>query len=169
MTRPILADAFDHHIWATLRVLDACASLSDDQLASTVPGTYGSILETLRHTVGADCSYLELLSGGRVAPVDEDAMDVAALRAAIEANGPVWQDVLRDLADPDQPMTRHRDDGSTATAPIGIRLAQVVHHGTDHRSQVCTALTNLGITPPEIDAWDMALAQGRMTETEPTA
>ena len=169
MTRPILADAFDHHIWATLRVLDACAPLSEDQLASAVPGTFGSILDTLRHTVGADCSYLELLSGGKVAPVDEESMDLAALRAAIEANGPVWQAVLAGATDPDARITRHRDDGSTATAPLGIRLAQVVHHGTDHRSQVCTALTALGITPPEIDAWDMALEQGRMTETEPTA
>jgi uncharacterized damage-inducible protein DinB len=168
MTRPILADAFDHHIWATLRVLDACAPLSDEQLASAVPGTFGSILDTLRHTVGADCSYLELLSGGKVGQVDEEAMDVPALRAAIEANGPVWQEVLAGLTDPDQPLTRHRDDGSTATAPVGIRLAQVVHHGTDHRSQVCTALTALGITPPEIDAWDMAVAQGRFSETEPT-
>ena len=169
MTRPILADAFDHHIWATLRVLDACAPLSEEQLASAVPGTFGSILDTLRHTVGADCSYLELLSGGQVAPVDEESMDLAALRAAMEANGPVWQAVLAEATDPDAGITRHRDDGSTATAPLGIRLAQVVHHGTDHRSQVCTALTALGITPPEIDAWDMALAQGRMTETEPTA
>jgi len=169
MTRPILADAFDHHIWATLRVLDACAPLSEEQLSSAVPGTFGSILDTLRHTVGADCSYLELLSGGKVAPVDEESMDLAALRAAIEANGPVWQAVLAGATDPDARITRHRDDGSTATAPLGIRLAQVVHHGTDHRSQVCTALTALGITPPEIDAWDMALEQGRMTETEPTA
>jgi uncharacterized damage-inducible protein DinB len=165
----MLADAFDHHIWATLRVLDACAPLSEEQLASVVPGTYGSILETLRHTVGADCSYLWLLSGGKVDQVDEDSMDVAALRAAIEANGPVWQAVLATATDPDQPVTRHRDDGSSGTAPLGIRLAQVVHHGTDHRSQVCTALTALGITPPEIDVWDMGDAQGRLSETEPTA
>ena len=165
----MLADAFDHHIWATLRVLDACAPLSDEQLASVVPGTYGSILDTLRHTVGADCSYLWLLSGGKVDQVVEDSMDVAALRAAIEANGPVWQAVLATATDPDQPVTRHRDDGSSGTAPLGIRLAQVVHHGTDHRSQVCTALTALGITPPEIDVWDMGDAQGRLSETEPTA
>ena len=169
MTRPILADAFDHHVWATLRVLDACAALSDEQLASSVPGTFGSILDTLRHLVGADCSYLELLSGGKVQAVDEESMDVAALRAAIEANGPVWQEVLAAATDPDASITRHRDDGSTATAPLGIRLAQVVHHGTDHRSQVATALTTLGITPPEMDAWDLAVEQGRFSETEPTA
>jgi uncharacterized damage-inducible protein DinB len=45
--------------------------------------------------------------------------------------------------------------------PIGIRLAQVLHHGSDHRSQICTALTSLGVTPPEIDLWAYARETGR--------
>jgi uncharacterized damage-inducible protein DinB len=64
-------------------------------------------------------------------------------------------------------VVRHRDDGSASGAPLGIRLAQVVHHGTDHRSQVCTALSLLGIEPPAIDVWDYAWQDGRLTETEP--
>jgi uncharacterized damage-inducible protein DinB len=76
--------------------------------------------------------------------------------------------VTRDI-DPDVMLTRHRDDGSESEAPLGIRLAQVIHHGTDHRSQICTALTNLGVEPPEIDVWDYAWSQGRLRETEPTA
>lgn len=168
MSRPILADAFDHHIWATLRVIDACIALSDEQLATTVPGTYGSILDTMRHLVGSDRGYLNLLSDGRVAMVDEESGSLADLRSVIEANGPIWTDVLTAASDPDVSVTRVRDDGSTSTASLGLRLAQVVHHGTDHRSQVCTALTSLGITPPEIDVWDFADAHGRLAQTEPT-
>ncbi len=164
MSRPILADAFGHHVWATLRVIDACLPLTPEQLASQVQGTYGSILDTLRHLVGADCSYLELLSGGTITAIDEEAMDLPALRAAMAANGPVWADVVAGDLDPDVVVVRHRDDGSESHAPLGIRLAQVVHHGTDHRSQVCTALTNLGITPPEIDAWDFAWSEDRLVE-----
>jgi uncharacterized damage-inducible protein DinB len=29
----------------------------------------------------------------------------------------------------------------------------VLHHGSDHRSQICTALTVLGHAPPEFDVW----------------
>jgi len=47
---------------------------------------------------------------------------------------------------------------------MGIRLAQVIHHGTDHRSQVCTALTALGIEPPEIGVWEFGDAVGRAAE-----
>jgi uncharacterized damage-inducible protein DinB len=168
MTRTVLADAFGHHTWATLRLIDACSGLTDEQLASSVPGIYGPILDTMRHVVGADRSYLVLLSDGTVPPIDEDTMDLAALRAVMEADGSVWEGIVTRDIDPDVMVTRHRDDGSESEAPLGIRFAQVIHHGTDHRSQICTALTNLGVEPPEIDVWDFAWSQGRLRETEPT-
>ena len=69
MTRPILDDAFGHHVWATIQLIDACLALSDEQLATTVPGTYGSILDTMRHLVGGDAGYLFVLSKGQVAEI----------------------------------------------------------------------------------------------------
>ena len=50
--------------------------------------------------------------------------------------------------------------------PVGVRIAQSVQHGTDHRSQVCTALTSFGIEPPDIDVWAYARAS-RREWTEP--
>jgi uncharacterized damage-inducible protein DinB len=169
MSRSPLSDAFAHHVWATLRLLDACLALSPEQLATSAPGTYGSILDTLRHLVGADASYLWVLSGGRVDQVDEDRMDLAELRAVMERNGPAWAALLAQDLDMDAVVVRHRDDGSESHAPMGIRLAQVPHHGTDHRSQVCTALTALGVEPPLIDVWDFASEDGRLTETPATS
>ena len=92
-------------------------------------------------------------------------MDLPALRAQMEANGPAWAGFSRTDLDPDRDVVRHRDDGTDSHAPLGIRLAQALHHGTDHRSQVCTALTSLGIEPPEIDAWDFADQGGRLSVT----
>jgi uncharacterized damage-inducible protein DinB len=167
MTTSLMADAFGHHVWATRRVIDACHQLTPEQLGTVVPGTYGSILDTLRHLVGADAAYLWLLTGGRTQQIDEDAMSLAELGTAMERHGEAWMSLLAGDPDPDAVLTRHRDDGSAGHAPIGIRLAQAVHHGTDHRSQVCTALTSLGIQPPEIDVWDFGAEQGRVTETPP--
>lgn len=168
MTRPILADAFAHHVWATDKILEACEKLDPEQLGTNVPGTYGTIIETLRHTVGADASYLSLLSDGRVSDVDEFTMDVATLRAEMRELGAVWQWLVAQDLDPDKPYVRLREDGSTSTAPLGVRLAQVIHHGTDHRSQVCTALSTLGIEPPEIDVWAWAWTRDMLSETPPT-
>lgn len=38
--------------------------------------------------------------------------------------------------------------------------------GTDHRSEVCTALTTLGIEPPAIEVRDLARGDGRMFTIE---
>ena len=168
MTQSLLADAFGHHVWATLKLLDSVADLTPDQLATSVPGTYGSILETAQHLVGADCGYLFVIGGGSRPRINEETMDVAALRSEMEINGPAWLEVLDEEIDPEEELLRIRDDGSTLLAPKGIRLAQVLHHGTDHRSQICTALTQLGIEPPEIDVWDYGFHEHRLVETPPT-
>jgi uncharacterized damage-inducible protein DinB len=52
---------------------------------------------------------------------------------------------------------------------MGLRLAQVIQHGTDHRSQVATALTTLAIEPPEIDVWAFGRRDGRAYVTDPTS
>jgi uncharacterized damage-inducible protein DinB len=169
MTKNVLEDAFAHHVWATLRVIDECLALTPEQLETAVPGTYGSILDTVRHVVGADSSYLFVTSGERTPLIDEDHMDLAELRAATESHGAAWSSLLAGDVDPDAVLERHRDDGSETHAPMSIRLAQALHHGTDHRSQVCTALTTLGIEPPAIDVWDFGVEAGTVVEVPPTS
>jgi hypothetical protein len=39
MDGSLLTDAFGHHVWATLRLIDTCRSLTPAQLATPVPGT----------------------------------------------------------------------------------------------------------------------------------
>jgi uncharacterized damage-inducible protein DinB len=160
----VLRDAFGHHIWATLAMLDACAGLSDEQLATTVPGTYGSIIDTLRHLVAADAGYLHLLSDGKVPEIDEASASIPDMRAAMTRHEPVWSELLAHDLDPAETITRHREDGSSSHAPLGVRLTQVTQHGTDHRSQIATALTTLGIEPPDIDVWAYAWSQDRLSE-----
>ena len=161
MPAPILADAFGHHIWASLRVLDACATLDEAQLMASVPGTYGSIIDTLRHLVDGDVFYLNVLQGGQPEPFDKETSDIATLRAVMEAHDPVWQRLVAGDLDPGTVVIEHEDSGYETHAPLGIRLAQALYHGTDHRSQVCTMLTSLGIEPPEVEVWELARRDGR--------
>jgi uncharacterized damage-inducible protein DinB len=164
-----LADAFAHHVWATVRLIDACIGVQPEQLSTAVPGTYGSIMDTARHLVGADSGYLEVLSGESTAVSDADAMDLRGLRSAMEANGAAWSALLGGDLDPAAMVVRRRQDGSETHAPVSIRLAQALHHGTDHRSQICTALTTLGVEPPSIDAWDFGRHDGRVIEIPPSS
>ena len=38
-----LAEFYKHNLWANLRLLDKCATLTDEQLDLAAPGTYGSV------------------------------------------------------------------------------------------------------------------------------
>ncbi len=162
MSTVFLRDAFAHNVWATLRILDACLALNPEQLETAVPGTYGSILDTARHLVGADYGYLFVLTGERMPMLDEEQMTLPELRAVAERNGAAWSEFLKGGLQPDADVVRHLDDGNVSHAPTSIRLAQALHHGTDHRSQICTVLTTLGVEPPGIDVWDFGRADGRV-------
>jgi uncharacterized damage-inducible protein DinB len=160
-----LKDAFAHHIWATTQLIDACKGLSPDQLQSAAPGTYGPILRTMQHLVGNDSWYLFDITGDESRRIDPEQMDLDGLRAVIVSDGEAWSELLASDPDPDRVVTEVDDeDGSELDAVMGVRLAQALHHGTDHRSQICSSLTSLGVEPPGIDVWEYGLAKGRVVE-----
>jgi uncharacterized damage-inducible protein DinB len=167
VSQSLVDDAFAHHLWATLRLIDACLPLTAEQLATSVPGTYGSIIQTLRHLVDGDAFYLYGLTGDRTHGIDTEHMDLRELRSAIKTNGVAWSQLLAQHPDPDAITLEQDDDGFERRATMGIRFAQALHHGTDHRSQICTALTNLGVEPPIIDVWEFGKETGRNVEVEP--
>ena len=96
MSRSVLGDAFAHHGWATLRLIDACLALSPEQLGTAVAGTYGSIIETVRHLVAADSWYLFVMTGERTALTEADQMDLRELRAAMEGHRAAWSRLAMD-------------------------------------------------------------------------
>lgn len=159
----LLHDAFRHHAWATDRILEAGSSLTDEELTSPAHGTYGPILDTLRHLVGNDAWYLWVITAGKAERIDGDTMSIPELRDAARASAAHWEELLAGDLDAEQDVARI-DHDFEFHAPLGLRLAQALHHGTDHRSQVCTALTSLGIEPPLIDVWDWGAAVGRTRE-----
>ena len=168
MTGSLLADAFAHHVWASVRLLDACLELTPEQLGAPVPGTYGSIRDTARHLVGSDAFYLFRITGDGRYRIDEESMDLRQLRNQIEGHDTAWNQILARGLDPDKVLIGRNDDGTETHAAAGVRIAQVLHHGTDHRSQICTTLTTLGIGPPDIDLWAYGEHTGRVVEVETT-
>jgi uncharacterized damage-inducible protein DinB len=168
MSRSCLEPAFAHHVWATQRLIDACFDLSAEELETRVPGTRGPMLETLRHVVGGDADDLFILTGDRAYHVDAERMSLAEARVVMERNGSGWAKLISGSLDPDA-VVREIDetDGYQRWAPVGFRLAASLNHGADHRSQICTALTTLGVDPPGIDVYNFGLDAGRVVEKMP--
>jgi uncharacterized damage-inducible protein DinB len=167
MSHSPLDDAFAHHTWATLRLIDTCLSLTPEQLNTPVPGAYGSILDTMRHSVGGDTYYLSHLTGDPSRDINTEHMDLRELRAAMETDERTWIELLANGLDPGAVVKDVDGGGYERDASIGVRLAQALHHGTDHRSQICTALTMLGVEPPFIDVWAFGAETGRVVEIPP--
>jgi uncharacterized damage-inducible protein DinB len=165
-----MEDAFAHHVWATLRLVDACLALSPQQLETTVPGTYGSILDTLRHCIGSDAWDLFVATGDRASIIEEDDMPLSELRAAMESHGLAWSRLLAQDLDPDAVLNEvDEDDGYERNITMGIELAAVLQHGADHRSQICTTLTALGVEPPTIDVLQFGIQESRVVEITPAS
>jgi uncharacterized damage-inducible protein DinB len=136
MPSPLLADAFGHHVWATIRVLDACSNLDDAQLATTVPGTYGSIIETLRHIVDGDVFYLDVLRG-EPEPFDKEASDIPTLHAVMEAHDAAWLHVIAGDLDPATVVVEYEDSFYETHASLGMsdgRMFTIQSSGSVGRS-----------------------------------
>lgn len=146
-------DAFAHHLWATDKILEFCGSLTNEQLAHHAPGTYGPIITTLRHLVESDRWYLTFFPNNQLPEIpEENELTVAQLREESTRNAAAWTEILAGQPDAETDIAEINPKWEFHV-PLGFRLAQATHHGTDHRSQVCTALTTLGMEPPEIDVW----------------
>src|SRR5258706_125180 len=90
MSRSLIEDAFAHHVWATLRLVDTCLELDET-------------------------------------------------------------------------------DGYTRDVAMSIQLAGALQQGTDHRSQVCTALASLDVEPPHVDVINFGIQAGRVVEITPAS
>jgi len=123
----------------------------------------------VRHFVGGDALYLLWLTQDRTFVIDAAAMDLAALRAAMARNEVGWSKLLSRDLDTDTVVRDVDTAGYQRDAPMGVRLAQALHHGSDHRSQISTALTRLGVEPPAVDVCAYGNDTGRVTDIPPAS
>lgn len=155
-------------MWATLKLIEFCGGLSEEQLDVEATGTYGSILATLRHLVGDECFDLFVMSGERTALRDAGGMQLDELAAEVAEHGERWASLLAGHPDPDADVLEvDPEDGFRRTAPLGIRLAQALHHGSEHRTQVCVTIASLGLQPPDLSPFRFGTEVGKVTEVYP--
>ena len=148
-----LTTLFSHNLWANLRLLERCAELTSEQLEATIPGAYGSILATLRHIVLAEQSYFSRISTGQLHRRPENAppLTMADMVESARRTGSgliEWAPKVQ-AAD----TVQINWDGTPREVPKSIILTQVINHATEHRDQIMAIMTQLGIEPPDLQAW----------------
>jgi uncharacterized damage-inducible protein DinB len=150
----VFIDLYKHHLWANLALLDVCENLSDEALEASASGTYGTVRDTLVHLLAAEGRYLAAMTGTGEAP---DALKegmfrgIAELKWHAQASGEELI-ALTDNTESNEIIIVERG-GQTCEIPLSIFFAQAINHATEHRSHVCTILTQQGIEPPNLDVW----------------
>ncbi|HEV2427088.1 MAG TPA: DinB family protein [Acidimicrobiales bacterium] len=159
-------DAFDHHAWANDRLIDACAALDDALLDAPQPGGYGSARATLVHLVDGDAFYLWCLTG-RDQPAGLESMSLTQLGEVARGNAAAWRDYLASGPDPGEVVTDNDGPDYHRDASVGLRLAQALHHGNEHRAQVCVGVSAGGAAEVDVSVWLFGDETGRVREVGP--
>jgi uncharacterized damage-inducible protein DinB len=154
-----LIELYRHKTWATLRLIEHCQTLSDEHLDSTMPGTYGTIRETLTHLVRSEERYFWTLTGEYLSErMAEGPVSLDDLAERIRRMGPRWEALARDPELPEREITT-RDGWRVAGKVV---MSQAIHHAADHRTQILSILGARGVEAPELDLWDFAISDGHM-------
>jgi uncharacterized damage-inducible protein DinB len=152
-----------HNTWANVTLLEFCRRLDPALLEAKANGTYGTLYGTLQHVVGAEQWYVRLLTGellGRARIRRDERHSLDDLLATATAIGARELEVV---ASDDATRRIEMNEGRRST--VGVILAQLVHHGNEHRTQVTTILGANGIEPPAVSAWGYGRAAG-ISESE---
>lgn len=161
MNRALL-ELYRHKTWATLRLIAHCQGLAGEHLDATIPGTYGTVRDTLRHLVDAEEGYLSIVTRApfrskeaaaaftRPDELPEGPVPLDELAERIRRMGPQWEALAQDPDLPDREVTT--TDGFRM--PAALPMAQAIHHADDHRTQVLSILGARGLDVPELGVWE---------------
>jgi uncharacterized damage-inducible protein DinB len=150
MTEGFLSKLFEHNNWANDQIIRACAALSDEQLdAEPKSATQGSIRSTLTHLMGAQAGYLSLLT----LPV-EARVRVFPTFAEWQESARISGEGLLAFARGEKALHARLQTRDGFYVEPWVVMLQVINHATEHREQIKSMLTSLGMTPPNIDGWD---------------
>jgi uncharacterized damage-inducible protein DinB len=168
LTMDLITEFLRHNTMMNDRLLAACRSLTPEQLSATAAGTYGTVGATLVHIANAQEGYAaRLLEAERPGRLDEDPFPGFDALAGRFAHGNERLEEAATRAGSDRQVTVTGDGPPGAWwMPVTLFLLQAVNHGTEHRSQVATVLTQLGVEPPEMDGWAYFFAGGHMVPVE---
>ena len=144
----------DYTQWASLRLLEAAAQLTSEQLERDFGTSEHSVAGTLVHVFASDRVWLHRLAGGESPTSLSDADRTLAV---LENDWPAvlerWRLWAADLTDEaaQAPLKYHDLKGNPWRQPVWQLVLHVVNHGTHHRGQVSGFLRTMGVVPPVLD------------------
>ena len=150
---PTLVELIRYNNWANAQVLGACQKLTPEQLHTVAPGVYGHIHETLGHIIAAEADYINRMTGEGPQPPFrwEDGPALADIAAFAGQVGTALLDAVQRI--PPTQIVHEEEDGNFIDYHARFLFIQAINHGIEHRTNVTTVLSGLGLPAPEVDGW----------------
>ncbi len=160
----LIVDLFRHNKWANLKLLNACRNLGEEHLDANIPGTFGSIRDTLLHIVRAEISYVRRVTGRL--PGEPPKPGTIPSIESLTHDAEWCSDELLQLALNATPtdIVQENYQGVNTQYKLTGLLTQVINHATEHRAQIATILTQQGIEPPDMSGWMYMEETGQFEE-----
>ncbi len=163
MTDNFLEKIFEHNNWANQKIIEACSALSDEQLdAEPHSVTKGTIRRTLVHLVSSQYSYLRTLTLPLEERQETSTVDFRDLQELARSSGESLLALARGERSPFSSPLKTRDGYH---AQPWVLMVQIINHASEHREQICSMLSALGITPPDLDGWSYGEATNALVPT----
>lgn len=146
MADPYLLYLYNYNAWANRAVLDwfdATPGLAE----ASAPGTFGTAAATMNHLLSAEAWYLNRLASGPSMP-DPPPMGAAEMRAFVTTLELRAHQLLEEL--PEAGRLLQRSYGKVTAATV---FGQLIVHGIEHRTQICSIIGTLVTEPPDLSSW----------------
>jgi uncharacterized damage-inducible protein DinB len=156
---------FEYNVWANDQVLAKAAAVAEADYFAVAPGlSFGSLHATLVHTLVAEIVWLARWQGGRPPESLRDARQAdrlareeiptfARLRELWRAEQAKQASFLASLTDTDVESSLSYQDqyGNPYTQPLWQLMTHALNHGTQFRAEAAVRLTQLGLSPGDLD------------------
>ncbi len=144
---------FAYSAWASARLVDAAAKLSEEESTRDFGTADKCVLGTLVHVFAADRVWLARVRGNVPARFIDLAQDMKM--SVLQEDWPQvlsgWQEFLGGVTDVAEPVGYKDLKGNSYTTPLWQIGLHVVNHATHHRGQAAGFLRTMGQTPPPLD------------------
>ena len=143
--------------WMNQKLYDTCAQLDDSKRREDLGAFFGSIHLTLNHLLHGDRMFLRRFEGRdeQFAPLGYDLFpdfnDLLRERKVTDEHMKTWAQNVNDEWLGQTLTYTSMSDGKTRTVAHWILVTHLFNHGTHHRGQVTTLLSQLGLDIGDTD------------------
>ena len=141
----------EYSYWMNQKLYESCAQLDDSKRREDLGAFFGSIHMTLNHLLHGDRMFLSRFQDKdeEFAPLGTDLFpefeDLRRERVETDMEMQRWAESLDEAWLSETLTYQSMSDGKTRTIEQWILVTHLFNHGTHHRGQITTLLSQLGV------------------------